>query len=305
MQELVRPGEMWYDDVDSGTGFFAFEGGLMNKEKTPFIDEIREIGEQIYKRVSIPFVEQYVDIPALAEDRLALLYIYLIGEGLGKERAKILCITTGLVQLGLDIHEIVKVSYEQTHVAERNRQLTVLAGDYYSSFYYHLLAEAGEIKAIQVLADAIQLVNEAKMKLYLSEQENKLSWETYLTLRKTIDTALYTAFVNHFSKNEESRRFWISLLEETSAVERIIGEWEQLKWQQQIPFGFSRLLLQIPGSTLANVLAGVEAKAMEWLAICEQLVKTFSPTEKENVLSWITSRYSHRVNRLKRVAEEL
>jgi heptaprenyl diphosphate synthase len=277
----------------------------MNKDKTPFIEEIREIGEQITQRVSIPFVEQYVDIPALAENRLALLYIYLVEEGLGKERAKTLCITTGLVQLGLDVHDLVKVAYEHTHLAERNRQLTVLAGDYCSSYYYHLLAEAGEIKAIQVLAEAIQQVNEAKMKLYLSEKENKLSWEGYLSLRKTTDTALYVAIVNHYAKNEESRLFWVSLFEETSAVERMIGEWEQLQWQQQVPLGFSRFLLQNPGSTLANVLAGVEAKAMELLAICEQLVRSFSPTEKENALSWITSRYSHRVSRLKRVVEEL
>lgn len=277
----------------------------MSIDRTPLIEEFREITEQISKRISIPYVEQYVDVPALAENRLALLYVYLVEAGLRKERAKTLCITTGLVQLALDTHEIVKVTYEPGNTAERNRQLTVLAGDYYSSFYYHLLAEAGEIEAIRVLADAIQLVNEAKMSLYLSERENKLSWESYLSMRKTIDTALYVALVNFFAKTEESAALWISLLEESALVEQIIAEWEQLQWQQQVPFGFARVLLQKPGTTIANVLAGIEAKAMEMLGICEQMVKNFAPVEMQSAIHWITSRYLLRVNRLKRVVEEM
>jgi heptaprenyl diphosphate synthase len=277
----------------------------MSKEQSPYVDEVRTIIEDIYQRISNPYVEQYVDVPAMAENRLALLYLYLLEQGMEKERARTLCMTTGLVQLGLDTHERVKVAYEQTLTAERNRQLTVLAGDYYSSNYYYLLAQAGEIEAIQVLAGAIQRVNEAKMQLYLAERENKLSLDEYLSLRKTIDTALYVSMVDKYATDDDSRSFWTSLLEETSAVESMIGVWEQLKWQQQIPFGFSRFLLQKPGATIAQVISGVEAKAMELMAICEQLVRSLHPAETRNMLTWITSCYSHRVNRLKRVVEEM
>ncbi|GAA4709085.1 heptaprenyl diphosphate synthase component 1 [Brevibacillus fulvus] len=277
----------------------------MSIEKTPVMNELREISEQISKRVSLSFVEKYVDIPALAEERLALLYIYLREEGVDAERSKILCITTGLVQLGMDTHETVKTSYDATLSAERTRQLTVLAGDFFSGYYYQLLADAGEVEAIRVLAEAIEQVNEAKMKLYMLERENKLSFDLYLPLRKTIDTAPFVAFVKFFSKQDESRRFWISLFEESSAAERMIEEWEQLKWQQQNPIGFSQVLLQKQGFSLANVLSGIEAKAMELLSGCEQLVKSFQPIENQNPLTWIMSRYSNRVSRLKRVVEEL
>ncbi len=270
-----------------------------------FTDDIREIVERIRQLIAQPYVQQYVDIPAMAEDRLALLYFFLCENNVPKEKAKTFCVTTGLVQLGLDTHETVKVSYDNTLAAERNRQLSVLAGDYYSSYYYHLLAEAGEVGVVALLAEAIQKINEAKMKLYISEKENKLSWEMYLALRKTIDTALYTSFVKRFAVDEAEQRFWVSLIEQTSVVERMIGEWEQLKWQQQVPFGISRLLLQKPGSTIANVLDSMEAKAMELIGVCEQLVRSLYPIEKQTPLAWVTSRYSHRVNRLKRVAEEM
>jgi heptaprenyl diphosphate synthase len=277
----------------------------MSKEQTPYVDEVRAIIDQIYQSITHSFVEQYVDVPAIAENRLALLYLFLLERGMTKERARTFSMSTGLVQLGLDMHERVKNSYDHSLTAERNRQLTVLAGDYYSSRYYQLLAEAGEMEAIQVLSDAIQRVNEAKMTLYMAERDGRLSSDEYLRLRTEIDTGLYVAIVDKYADSEETRRFWTALFEETAAVENMLGEWEQLKWQQQVPFGFSRFLLQKPGATIAQVAAVLEAKAMELMSICEQLVRSLNPPETRHVLTWITSRYSHRVNRLKRVIEEM
>jgi len=161
----------------------------MSKEHTPYVEEVRLIIEQIYKRSTHSYVEYYVDVPSMAENRLELLYLFLLEQGMTKERAVIFCTATGLVQLGLDMHEHVKNEYEQSQTAERNRQLTVLAGDYYSSRYYHLLAQASEIQAIQVLSGAVQRVNEAKMKLYVAGRDGKLpSDEEYWELRNMIDT---------------------------------------------------------------------------------------------------------------------
>ncbi|MDA5106870.1 heptaprenyl diphosphate synthase component 1 [Brevibacillus thermoruber] len=277
----------------------------MSKEQTPYVDEVRAIIDQIYQSITHSFVEQYVDVPAIAENRLALLYLFLLERGMTKERARTFSMSTGLVQLGLDMHERVKNAYDNSLAAERSRQLTVLAGDYYSSRYYQMLAEAGELEAIQVLSDAIQRVNEAKMTLYMAERDGRLSSDEYLTLRTEIDTGLYVAIVDKYADSEETRRFWTALFEETAAVENMLGEWEQLKWQQQVPFGFSRFLLQKPGATIAQVAAALEAKAMELMSICEQLVRSLHPPETRHVLTWITSRYSHRVNRLKRVIEEM
>ncbi|MFG0214403.1 heptaprenyl diphosphate synthase component 1 [Brevibacillus porteri] len=278
----------------------------MSKELSPNVEEIRAIIEQIYKRITHSYVEHYVDVPSMAENRLELLYLFLLEQGMPKEKASVLCTATGLVQLGLDTHELVKNEYDSSQSAERNRQLTVLAGDYYSSRYYHLLASAGEIQAIQVLSAAIQRVNEAKMRLYIAGRDSKiLSDEEYWELRNTIDTGLYVAVVEEYADSVDRRRFWCDLMKETAKVESVIGEWEQLKWQEQVPFGFARFLLQKPGATLAQVLSGVEGKAIELIGLCEQMVRTLHPAETRNMLVSITARYSHRISRLKKVIEEM
>lgn len=277
----------------------------MSKYTLSLTNDMQEISGRIRQLAAVPFVKQHVDYPELAENRLALLYIFLCDAGLGKERAKTLCAATGLVQLGLDTHETVKINYETTATADRNRQLTVLAGDLFSSHYYHLLAQAEEITAIQILARAIQKVNEAKMRLYLSDRANQLTWESYLSYRKIIDTALYIEFVEHFSVDEMEASYWKALFEQTSKVEGMIEEWEQLQWGQRMPFGFSRFLLPKTDSPIVQVLATVEAKAIEWLGVCEQLVRNLRSIENQRAISWITSRFSHRVNRLKRLVEEM
>lgn len=278
----------------------------MSKEHTPYVEEVRVIIEQIYKRSTHSYVEHYVDVPSMAENRLALLYLFLMEQGMTKERSMIFCTATGLVQLGLDIHEYVKNDYERTQSDERNRQLTVLAGDFYSARYYALLAEASEIEAIQVLSGAVQRVNEAKMRLYLAGKDSRLpSAEEYWELRNTIDTGLYVAVVQAYAGTDEKRRFWTNLMKETAKVESVIGEWEQLKWQEQVPFGFARFLLQKPGTTISQVMSGIEQKALEMIGLCEQMVRTLHPVETRTMLATMTARYSHRINRLKRVIEEM
>lgn len=295
-----------YESRQTSLGCAACGGGRMSKEHTPYVDEVRLIIEQIYKRSTHSYVEYYVDVPSMAENRLELLYLFLLEQGMTKERAVIFCTATGLVQLGLDMHEHVKNEYEQTQTAERSRQLTVLAGDYYSARYYHLLAQNSEIKAIQVLSGAIQRVNEAKMRLYTAVRDGKLPTdEEYWELRNMIDTGLYVAIVEEYADSEDHRRFWIDLMKQTAKVESVIGEWEQIKWQEQVPFGFARFLLQKPGATLAQVMSSVELKAMELIGMCEQMVRTLHPAETRSMLSTITARYSHRINRLKRVIEEM
>lgn len=281
----------------------------MTKDGTTKTTEIRAILDGIADMSHLPFLLEYVEIPPVAESRIALLYHFLCENGVEPERAHRYCVTTGLVQLGLDVHDTVKLSYDDHVVSERNRQLSVLAGDLYSSYYYHLLAESGDIDAIYMLAGAIQQINEWKMQLYVLEREDQLSWEKYLVLRKQIDTALYSAFVHQFEKDEGKRTFWISLLEETAGVERLIREWEQLQRPyvktQQTPMGFARFLQNKYGFSFSHVMEWVERIALELIGACEQMLFNAYPPDKRDEFAWLASRYSHHANRLKRVAEEM
>src|SRR5699024_3634853 len=76
-------------------------------------------------------------------------------------------ITTMLVQIALDTHDLVTDKKNDTVEplsVESTRQLTVLAGDYYSGLYYLLLAEIEDYQLIHALAIAIKEITELKLR---------------------------------------------------------------------------------------------------------------------------------------------
>src|SRR5699024_11828541 len=83
-------------------------------------------------------------------------------------KKKQIILTVMLVQCALDTHELVPVNNDSM-LSKTEKQLAVLAGDYYSGLYYALLAEHGQIRMIQILANAIKQINEYKMNIYYGE----------------------------------------------------------------------------------------------------------------------------------------
>src|SRR5699024_2647044 len=81
---------------------------------------------------------------------------------------KQIIITVMLVECALDTHELGSVNNDSM-LSETEKQLAVLAVAYYSCLYYALLAEHGQIRMIQILADAIKQINEYKMNIYYEE----------------------------------------------------------------------------------------------------------------------------------------
>src|SRR5690625_8001095 len=84
-------------------------------------------------------------------------------------------VATMLVQVALDTHELVPVtsSADASEFKTSARQLTVLAGDYFSGLYYLLLAETEDIKLVQILSCAIKTINAYKMLLNYNESESR------------------------------------------------------------------------------------------------------------------------------------
>src|SRR5699024_6265809 len=118
------------------------------------------------------YLHKFIDKPTIDEDKLFILVSILNRAFVSSKQKEQYIITTMLVQLALDTHDLVPSSTDNGdyHAAsEIPKQLTVLAGDYYSGLYYFLLSEIEDFAMIQTLASAIKKVNEYKMNLYYRE----------------------------------------------------------------------------------------------------------------------------------------
>lgn len=138
-------------------------------QATNEIDKLKNILES---HISQSYLDQYLQKPALADEKLAFLYQMAEYAQLDIRSRNKYIINAMLVQTALDTHDLVakhndKSEHEQ---ADQETQLTVLAGDYYSGLYYYLLSIEEDIEYIRALSIAIKEVNEWKMKLYYLEE---------------------------------------------------------------------------------------------------------------------------------------
>ncbi|RFU65542.1 heptaprenyl diphosphate synthase component 1 [Peribacillus glennii] len=129
---------------------------------------LAELKELIQAKTNHPYLQMFLEKPTIDEDKLLLLAGLFNDLEITEADRKKYIVSTMLVQMALDAHESVTNSnvpdYDGSQM--KSRQLTVLAGDYYSGLYYQLLAEVENITLIRVLASAIKDVNEHKILLY-------------------------------------------------------------------------------------------------------------------------------------------
>lgn len=151
--------------------------------------ELRNLRSLIHEKMRHTYLDKYVDIPEIDNDKLFILKIILDDTELTGFQKKNYIITTMLVQMALDTHDLVPQSdgSEQTESEKKAKQLSVLAGDYYSGLYYLILSNIEDIELVHTLAAAIKEINECKMQLYYHKPA---SLQEFLTAAKKLDSLL-------------------------------------------------------------------------------------------------------------------
>lgn len=160
---------------------------MINLSTLPYT--IEELQISIKNKIKHNYIDQFIKDPVLDEDKLYLLSLAFSEASMPIEKKQDFIIATMLVQLALDTHETVENQTNNTA-----KQLTVLAGDYYSGLYYSLLSEINELEFINVLAKAIKEINELKMKLYFKDID---SVQEYLQTMLKINSLLVTVAANY------------------------------------------------------------------------------------------------------------
>lgn len=160
---------------------------------------LTELKELIETKANHPYLRMFLAKPNIDEDKLLLLMGLFSELEITETDRKKYILSTMLVQMALDAHELVTNTdgYDEEGSHLKNRQLTVLAGDYYSGLYYQLLAEVENIPLIRVLASSIKDINEHKILLY---QKSFHEISGLLNCLKTIESSLIRKVADSFKK---------------------------------------------------------------------------------------------------------
>ncbi|MBD3918791.1 heptaprenyl diphosphate synthase component 1 [Paenibacillus sp. PR3] len=175
----------------------------------------------------------YAELPAFPEARIRLLAACLNAYGKEKEHHELYAVVVALVQMGLDTHDRIDTSTTQlSERAMRTRQLNVLGGDYYSSRFYNLLAQAGKVGMVRKLSEAVCEVNRLKMDFYTQQQQLLMSAEQYVGYSASIKSELFRGFDELLEEPLSSH--WNDLLTTVSRCETIHEEWQRARQRQQL-----------------------------------------------------------------------
>ncbi|TKI01583.1 heptaprenyl diphosphate synthase component 1 [Bacillus cereus] len=154
------------------------------------------IKEKLMEKLRHPYFVNYIEEPFIDEEKIALLYGALKSANLHIEQIEHYVVTIMLVQIALDTHERVSNKAGEEEIEfHKCRQLTVLAGDYYSGLYYYLLSMNRDIVLIRALAEGIKEINEHKIMLYQKAHETT---DDIMKSIVTIESALLQKTCDHF-----------------------------------------------------------------------------------------------------------
>lgn len=169
-------------------------------------------------------IQRHTELPSFPDVRGHLLFIFLNnGASNPQHNGELYTLVTTLVQLGLDTHEdIERTTGDPGGDVMRSRQLRVLAGDYFSSWFYQLLARHEQIDMVGILSTSIADLNVMKANLYSEMRELLLTAEQYLQHLVQLNMRLFLSFSPMIA--DSLRELWENLLYEFSLCEAMALE---------------------------------------------------------------------------------
>lgn len=195
------------------------------------------IQEVVKQYTEYDMIQAHTELPDFPDFRTRLLYAFLSHSPYAKSCQELYSLAASLAQMGLDTHDLVTdPDYTEDH-SPRSRQLKVLAGDYFNSQFYRLLAKAGQVEITKHLAGAICEVNRLKTNLYLKMKHLKMTTEDYFEQSLHIRTQLYATFFQWMDGIASVH--WPEILRSFARCELIVHEIERSKSPNRFRCGWA------------------------------------------------------------------
>jgi len=155
------------------------------------MDGLKETAKKYTEHDLISTHTKLPEFPELRSNVLTAFLRYATEKAPHPKLQEAISLAVSLMQHGLDTHELVDGKGET-----RRRQMTVLAGDYFSSRFYQLLSQAESVQTIGLVSQAVCEVNRLKMNAYLKAKRLLLTAEEYVRTTVDINTHLFVSFAS-------------------------------------------------------------------------------------------------------------
>ncbi|WP_409288967.1 heptaprenyl diphosphate synthase component 1 [Peribacillus sp. SCS-37] len=212
-----------------------------------------EIAGLIEEAVNHPYMLDYIDRPEIDHIKLELLLRLFDKAEMPYEEVREIAVAAMLVQIALDIHDKVTLSAEgeETSEFQKSRQVTVLAGDYFSGLYYQILAAVNKVSYISSLSAAIREINEHKIHLYQSFHKDS---SDLLSSIRIIEAALILRAADEAGEPELGALFAEILL-----LKRLYEERQLLNEGLQSPFIIQLARLSQTGEDISKCAENLDS----------------------------------------------
>lgn len=200
------------------------------------------------KYVDYDMITAHTELAEFPDSRVRLLYTFLKHQQPDNESQLEVCaLAVYLLQLGLDTHDLIDPEpVRKEERLMRSRQLKVLAGDYFSSLFYQLLAKTNQIQHISLLSAAVCEVNRLKARFYTKMKDLLLNAEDYVKESALLKMQLFSFFTPMLDNSIQ--HYWRSLLAEVSRCEAIAAEMSLTAGEPSAHLGFAYLRIMEAGS---------------------------------------------------------
>ncbi|MFC4768915.1 heptaprenyl diphosphate synthase component 1 [Effusibacillus consociatus] len=153
---------------------------------------------QVLSEMNHTYLTNRIGLPNLEQFQLKTAIAILETAGCSKKETELITSVLLLIYHGLSVHE----NIDENQIEGNFRQLKVLAGDYYSSKYYYLLASQGQIELIGLFAEAVAKINEAKAERAALLRLDQSNTDKYLLLTERIHGELLYALCSRYLRAE-------------------------------------------------------------------------------------------------------
>lgn len=152
--------------------------------------EFDEIEVSVKRYMSHPYLHACHIPQSVSRFHFDVAHVILQAAHVPIDQMKLVLESVLLLEQGLAIHDGVD------NLVGKQRQLTVLSGDYNSSHYYFVLSKLNDVKLLHALSEAVVRINQAKMALI--RDTAALSVDQYMTLFEEIRGGLLQALAVHY-----------------------------------------------------------------------------------------------------------